>query len=69
MDRDFLIEARHDINEMLAAMLRGEPLDRPPEFLELCDQAAARCEHREAEGVDIEAWAARLAEDLAKFTD
>lgn len=52
------------IEQTLAGMMAGRALDRPPEFIALCKEVAAR-PRREWTDEEIE----RLAEELSHFTD
>ena len=62
-----------DLKELIAQLEAGIPLEVPPELRELAEQAAitqAKIQEQVARGeFDIEAWARRLAEDVADLTD
>lgn len=54
------------IEDILSAMEQGKPLSRSPELRELAAQAAEACRLR---GPPTDEQIARLANDIAQFTD
>ena len=61
--------ARTDIEELLAAMLRGDDLPRSAEYLDSCDRIAVMPATDNWTAADIKDWAIRLASDLSRFSD
>ncbi len=64
----FLEEAERELDQMVEQMAEGRPLQRSAELKMLARNAASRLQQRE-EGLDLEEWARRLAEDVSDATD
>jgi hypothetical protein len=62
-----LVQFEHGIHTLLHSLTSGQPLQRPAAFQRLAEQIV-RHEQQEEAG-DIEAWARRLANDVARLTD
>ena len=66
--REEIDDVRNEIDDLLRAMGRGEPLNRSDEIMELCGRLATQlAEH--TEGDDTKRWSGKLAADLSKLTD
>jgi len=60
--------ARKEIEDLLDAMSRGDPLNRSEEVMLLCSRLAGQMKDP-SEADDATSWSAKLAADLGKFRD
>lgn len=77
-ENDWLAKTKAEIDALLQNMRDGKPLERSPEMNELARRVVAATEERERREAamtpeelekDIHEWAARLADDMCRFTD
>lgn len=66
--RSFLEQVERELDQMVEQMAEGRPLQRSAGLKMLARDAASRLQQRE-EGLDLEEWARRLAEDVSDATD
>jgi hypothetical protein len=62
-----LVQFERGIQTLLHGLTTGEPLQRPAAWRRLAEQIVQHEQHEETG--DIEAWARRLANDVARLTD